>query len=97
MQSKKISNYQINNFVLSIFSTLSKSNKALSSEYLNHHGVKIDLPTEEDRHYGIDRWAKLFKTETYLNALIAPHARVFINLRIPYDTSHDRSIRLLTL
>lgn len=26
---------------------------------------RIDLATEEDRHYEIDRWAKLFKTKTW--------------------------------
>ena len=42
--------------------------KTLYSEKFSIHVIdlsRIDLATEEDRHYGIDRWAKLFKTKTW--------------------------------
>ena len=42
--------------------------KTLYSEKFSIHVIdlsRIDLATEEDLHYGIDRWAKLFKTKTW--------------------------------
>ena len=51
-----------------LYQLLNIKTKRLYSEKFSIHVIdlsRIDLATEEDRHYGIDRWAKLFKTKTW--------------------------------
>ena len=51
-----------------LYQLLNVKTKRLYSEKFSIHVIdlsRIDLATEEDRHYGIDRWAKLFKTKTW--------------------------------
>lgn len=51
-----------------LYQLLNVKTKTLYSEKFSIHVIdlsRIDLATEEDRHYGIDRWAKLFKTKTW--------------------------------
>ena len=51
-----------------LYQLLNAKTKRLYSEKFSIHVIdlsRIDLATEEDRHYGIDRWAKLFKTKTW--------------------------------
>lgn len=50
-----------------LYQLLNVKTKRLYSEKFSIHVIdlsRIDLATEEDRHYGIDRLAKLFKTKT---------------------------------
>ena len=51
-----------------LYQLLNVKTKRLYSEKFSIHVIdlsRIDLATEEDRHYGIERWAKLFKTKTW--------------------------------
>ena len=51
-----------------LYQLLNAKTKRLYSEKFSIHVIdlsRIDLAAEEDRHYGIDRWAKLFKTKTW--------------------------------
>ena len=51
-----------------LYQLLNVKTKTLYSEKFSIHVIdlsRIDLATEEDRHYEIDRWAKLFKTKTW--------------------------------
>ena len=51
-----------------LYQLLNVKTKTLYSEKFSIHVIdlsRIDLATEEDRQYGIDRWAKLFKTKTW--------------------------------
>ena len=51
-----------------LYQLLNVKTKRLYSEKFSIHVIdlsRIDLATEEDLHYGIDRWAKLFKTKTW--------------------------------
>ena len=51
-----------------LYQLLNVKTKTLYSEKFSIHVIdlsRIDLATEEDLHYGIDRWAKLFKTKTW--------------------------------
>lgn len=51
-----------------LYQLLNVKTKRLYSEKFSIHVIdlsRIDLATEEDRHYGIDRLAKLFKTKTW--------------------------------
>ena len=51
-----------------LYQLLNVKTKRLYSEKFSIHVIDlscIDLATEEDLHYGIDRWAKLFKTKTW--------------------------------
>ena len=51
-----------------LYQLLHVKTKTLYSEKFSIHLIDLsrnDLATEEDRHYEIDRWAKLFKTKTW--------------------------------
>ena len=59
--------------------------------------TRIDLASEEDRHYNIDKWAKLFKAETWEDIRMLAKQDVFINkagetyFRITAD-EHERQL-----
>lgn len=50
---------------ISLGETFSSKDFILDVRVVLNDGRLIDLATEEDRLYGIDRWAKLFKTKTW--------------------------------
>lgn len=74
-----------------LYQLLNVKTKTLYSEKFSIHVIdlsRIDLATEEDLHYGIDRWAKLFKTKTWEDLrMITKIMKQCKMLRTPYISS----------
>jgi hypothetical protein len=75
--------------VISVIRLIPHVQKILDfSPVIRYSDLFLLFGTEEDRHYGIDRWAKLFKTKTWEDLrMITKIMKQCKMLRTPYISS----------